>query len=497
MKDSHGRRRRGAPEPPMGFEECAHIDAEGCGEHAVPEADHSAARPGSSNAAAPTIGPRRAAAARHERLRLVAAALAAAAVAVVLYLFLFAFVDDGLNGAFVDWFFSTFVRSWEVDPTTGITYNVVFNAAGAKDFFLRLGLVWVLVLVASCALAAWWYGRRRERATIAEASELLAFYMRRDVEATEVFPAGYAKLALQAAELKADRAARDRALRDEAARKNDLITYLAHDLKTPLTSVIGYLSLLSEIPEMPLEQRCRYTGVALDKARRLERLINEFFDITRYNLSHLELEVEAVDLSFLLVQLAEEFYPVLAAHGNRLALTIAGRAVSTDDPGPSFMIMADPGRLARVFNNVIKNAIAYSRAGTTIEVTVERVASPDADAATSDAPAPVAGAARAGSEGARGAAASRADAGVSAGSASAPGSGWARIRVADEGATIPPHKLEAIFDKFFRLDEARASTTGGAGLGLAIAREIVQLHGGRIAAASSAGRTVFTIELPA
>lgn len=94
-------------------------------------------------------------------------------------------------------------------------------------------------------------------------------------------------------------------------RKNDLVVYLAHDLKTPLTSIIGYLSLLDENPDFSVEYRAKYTGIALDKAYRLEQLINEFFDITRFNLQSFPLENNRIDLSLLLRQMAEEFYPVL------------------------------------------------------------------------------------------------------------------------------------------------------------------------------------------
>ncbi len=393
---------------------------------------------------------------RRERLTLAAVIIGGGAVGIMLYILLFRFVDDALNGAFVDWFFSTFVSSWEVDYQTNTTYNLVFDPIGAKEFFLKLGLAFVVVLVAVSALVAYLYARRRSRETAERAAELLAFYMRHDAEASEVFPDGFGALALTATEVKNTAETHERALRDEAQRRSDLITYLAHDLKTPLTSVIGYLSLLDEIPEMPREQRCRYVGITLDKAKRLERLINEFFDITRYSLSHIELETESVDLSYLLVQMADEFYPLLAAHGNTVSLTVEGAPASVEAPGVELWITADPGRLARVFNNILKNAIAYSHEGTEIAVAAERFE-------------------RAG----------------------APGEPWVRVTVTDEGATIPPHKLEVIFDKFFRLDEARATSTGGAGLGLAIAREIVELHDGTITAASEAGRTTFTVELPA
>ena len=115
--------------------------------------------------------------------------------------------------------------------------------------------------------------------------------------------------------------AREKSLRDAAAakeaeqRKNDLIVYLAHDLKTPLTSVIGYLSLLRDEEEISPRLREKYTGIALDKALRLEDLINEFFDITRFNLTTLVLQPERTSLSRMLEQVVSEFSPILAEKG--------------------------------------------------------------------------------------------------------------------------------------------------------------------------------------
>lgn len=105
-------------------------------------------------------------------------------------------------------------------------------------------------------------------------------------------------------------------------RKNDLIVYLAHDLKTPLTSVIGYLSLLRDEPRISQELRARYTGIALNKAERLEELVNEFFDITRFNLTTLTLEPERINLSRMLEQIANEFLPILKEKELRWALDI-------------------------------------------------------------------------------------------------------------------------------------------------------------------------------
>ena len=237
---------------------------------------------------------------------------------------------------------------------------------------------------------------------------------------------------------------RERALRDAMAareaeqRKNDLIVYLAHDLKTPLTSVIGYLTLLRDEPDLSPEFRARYTGVALDKAERLEDLINEFFDITRFNLTHLELEKQPVDLSRMLQQVASEFAPMLDERGLTCQLEL-----------PEAMVCpCDPDKLARVFDNLLRNACHYSTAGTAVRIFA--VVEEDGIILT----------------------------------------------FTNTGITIPPEKLGRIFEQFFRLDASRATRTGGAGLGLAIAKEIVELHGGTISAQSVDGVTAFTVRLP-
>ena len=221
-------------------------------------------------------------------------------------------------------------------------------------------------------------------------------------------------------------------------RKNDLVMYLAHDIRTPLTSVIGYLSLLEEAPDMPVEQKSKYVHITLEKACRLETLVNEFFEITRYNFQQASLEKETIDLYYMLVQMADEFYPMLSDHQNTVEL------VMDED----IHVSGDPDKLARVFQNILKNAAAYSTSGTVVTVRAEE----------------------------------REDV--------------VRISFENMGKTIPPHKLAFVFEKFYRLDDARSTSKGGAGLGLAIAKEIVRLHGGDIFAESAEGRTVFTVELP-
>lgn len=220
--------------------------------------------------------------------------------------------------------------------------------------------------------------------------------------------------------------------------KNDLIVYLAHDLKTPLTSVIGYLSLLEEAPDMPPEQRGKYVGIALDKAIRLEQLINEFFDITRLNLQAAQVNRARVNLTILLIQCLHEFYPMFEEKELRVVQDIQSE----------LYISGDADKLARVFDNLFRNAVSYCYAGTEVFCS-----------------------------------AARRDRSVV-------------ISVKNIGDDISPEKLERIFDKFYRVDSARRSATGGAGLGLAIAKQIVELHGGTITAACHDGETEFTVTLP-
>lgn len=221
-------------------------------------------------------------------------------------------------------------------------------------------------------------------------------------------------------------------------RKNDLVMYLAHDIKTPLTSVIGYLSLLDEAPDMPVEQKAKYVHITLDKAYRLEQLIDEFFEITRYNLQTIMLSKKNIDLYYMLLQMADEFYPQLSENGKQAVIHAA----------EDLTVYGDADKLARVFNNVLKNAVAYSPDNSVIDI-------------------------------------------------KASVSGHMVSIIFTNVGSIPKDKLTTIFDKFYRLDSARSSNTGGAGLGLAVAKEIVILHGGRIYADSENGYTTFTVELPA
>ena len=225
---------------------------------------------------------------------------------------------------------------------------------------------------------------------------------------------------------------------DAEQRKSDLVVYLAHDIKTPLTSVIGYLSLLDEAPDMPPEQKAKYVGITLEKAYRLEQLINEFFEITRFNLQTIILNKEKINLLFMLQQMADEFYPMLSPQGKQVSVNVP----------EGLSLLGDADKLARVFNNILKNAIAYSYEQSVIDISAERQ-----------------------------------DKNIV-------------ITFTNQGNPIPQENLDTIFEKFYRLDSARSTNTGGAGLGLAIAQEIVTAHGGTISVESNLENTAFTVTLP-
>ena len=232
--------------------------------------------------------------------------------------------------------------------------------------------------------------------------------------------------------------AREAAARETEQRKGDLVAFLAHDLKTPLTSVVGYLTLLRDDPGLTEEQRAKFTGIALDKAQRLQELLAEFFDISKMGLDSQAEEKGPIQLSMLLEQLADEFYPLFAEKN----LTCVPKIQ------PHLMVLGDPDKLARVFDNVLRNAVSYSTPGGQVDI-----------------------------------------------EAAAQG-GYVEITIRNQGLEIPEGELSNIFEKFYRLDAARSSRTGGAGLGLAIAKEIVELHRGSIRCESNGTLTSFVISLP-
>lgn len=237
-----------------------------------------------------------------------------------------------------------------------------------------------------------------------------------------------------------------RIIRDEMAakvaeeRKNELVTYLAHDIRAPLTSVRGYLELINEADGMSAERQREFAGRALAKANRLESLVEELFEITRYNMQNIPIERERLDVGLLCQQIAEEFYP--QAQSRDLAIEV--------DVPVGLTAFWDSSRMGRVLENVLKNAMAHGSANSVVIIRAMQDGQDDN----------------------------------------------VILSVSNHGKEISPEHLEHIFDRFYRGDAARGQATGGAGLGLAIAKEIVEVHGGEIDVDSEGGLTTFTMRIP-
>ncbi len=221
--------------------------------------------------------------------------------------------------------------------------------------------------------------------------------------------------------------------------KNELITNVAHDLRTPLTAILGYLELLSNPQMLSADKRDHYLSIALQKAKHLQHMIEELFGFTKLNHDALPLQPSSLDIVKLLAQLLDEFYPLFAR--NRLSYEYVP---SVD----SLTINGDGNLLARLFDNLISNAIQYGKEGKLIRVILAKRES------------------------------------------------HVSVQIINYGIVIPPDALEKIFEKFYRADSSRSSNTGGTGLGLAIAQNIAELHGGSITAKSDLDGTVFQVTLP-
>lgn len=362
------------------------------------------------------------------------------AIVIILSIGIYFFIDYILNGSFVDWFENNYMftssHSWAETGQETFVHSIIWHKF--KALILWLFIISNLVLVIVTITVSHFATKKREKKLITEISQKFRAYMNGNVDINDMFPKEQAEISAQITEIKSTLLHNEQILKEETNRRNDSIAYLAHDLKTPLTSIIGYLSLLDEIDDMPKQQQKKYISVALDKSYRLEELTNEFFEIARFNDTKIILMKKNLNLKFMLQQLIDEFYPITNEQNKNIVINC----------NDNLMCYADPDKLSRVFNNIIKNAISYGFENTEIKINV-----------------------------------SCDDKSII-------------ISIQNEGYTIPEDKLNSIFEKFYRLDDSRNSRNGGTGLGLAIAKEIVTLHGGNIIAESKDNITTFTLNLP-
>ncbi len=351
------------------------------------------------------------------------------AITVLVGGFLLNFVLERIDSeSFAAWFVSV-LTSLHVEEETAVSlyWNLIGNN---RAFFMIVGFLLLFALFFYVALSQ----MTRYLDQVGDGIENILSSSTEPIHLiTELRP-----LEIRLNEIKATLKRQELESAEEEKKRNDQVVFLAHDLKTPLTSIEAYLTMLDSYPDMDPADREKYIHIALDKSVRLGELIDEFFDITRYNMQDIELNEVEVDLTMMLEQMADELYAVLQE--KNLTCQI--------DVEENLEIYGDPDKLARVFDNILRNAMAHSDEGTVIQINARR---------------------------------KRDD---------------VEIVFTDHGDKIPGDMLQTIFEKFYRVDNARSSVTGGAGLGLAIAKEIVELHHGTIQARSDDQKTQFIVTLP-
>ena len=307
-----------------------------------------------------------------------------------------------------------------------------YSITDLRTLIIPILIIWVIViLVLLYRLLKKVFGYVDE---VGKATEDL---VNKDVEYIEL-PDELEEIQKRMNHLKRESEKNEKLAKENEEKKDELIVYLAHDIKTPLTSMIGYLSILDEIDDMPKKKQKNYISIALDKSYRLEDLINELFDVARFNSEKIVLEKEELNLNLMLEQIIDDFYPTLRELNKSIKLNY----------NELISINGDSDKLSRVFNNLIKNAISYSKEESEIVINLKK------------------------------------------------DNNNAIVEVINKGKQISKEKLSKIFEKFYRLDSARTSRTGGSGLGLAIAKDIVELHNGTIIAESNEEETTFRVTLP-
>jgi signal transduction histidine kinase len=221
--------------------------------------------------------------------------------------------------------------------------------------------------------------------------------------------------------------------------KNELITNVSHDLRTPLTSVVGYLGLIEQDGYRDEVELRHYVSIAYDKSRRLHELIDDLFEYTRMRHDTIELKTAPINIVELLGQLLVQYHVPLGEAGMESGLSSSENVI---------MVQADTSKLVRVFENLISNAMLYGKDGKRVDVAISA------------------------------------------------GQNAVDVEVINYGEQIPASDLPYLFDRFYRVDKSRTQWSGGSGLGLAISKSIVEKHGGTIDVASNAKYTSFRVTLP-
>ena len=221
--------------------------------------------------------------------------------------------------------------------------------------------------------------------------------------------------------------------------KDELITNVSHDLRTPLTSIIGYLGLIEDHQYQSEEDIVKYSHIAYDKAKQMKNLVEDLFEYTKVQQHGAPVNLMTVDLGQLLEQGGASFE--LEADKKGIAINVSC------EPTP-LSITADPEKLGRLFSNLVANALKYGHGASYIHLTAKQLGEKVV------------------------------------------------ITVADDGEKIPAESVKHLFERFYRVESSRNKATGGTGLGLAIVQSIVELHHGSVTARSDDQETAFVVTLP-
>ena len=225
--------------------------------------------------------------------------------------------------------------------------------------------------------------------------------------------------------------------RNAERQKNELITNVAHDLRTPLTTIVGYLELIKDDTALSKEDVHKYSGIAYEKSIRLQEMMDDLFEFTKLDNADIKLNKSMINLSGLIMQMTDEFYP---------SFKDCNITPIVDLPEENIYVQGDGQLLARVFDNLISNALKYGYHNTDLKIEVS------------------------GDE------------------------KYATVKVVNHGDTIASEDIPLLFNKFYRTDSSRNSKTGGTGLGLAITKNIVDLHHGNISVTSDDQITTFIVK---
>lgn len=222
--------------------------------------------------------------------------------------------------------------------------------------------------------------------------------------------------------------------------KDELITNVSHDIRTPLTSIIGYLGLIEDNQYGSEEELKKYTHTAFLKSKQMKSLVDDLFEYTKVRQPDLPLSIVKIDLGAMLEQIGASY----ELEGNK-----KGMEVEVSVPDEPVFMEADGEKLARVFNNLISNAFKYGRDGRHVYLSVKQLSSKEVV-----------------------------------------------VKIENDGEPIPEDAVPQLFDRFYRAESSRSRETGGSGLGLAIVQSIVERHNGYIYVESNAALTSFVMHFP-